>query len=124
VAAVSKENGSESWGYINKNGEVAIEIKKELALPFSDGLAPVEPFMAMDEGWAYIDTSGTKVLDQEWEFAEPFHGPLARVALTKGGTGMGHRGGALNVSVGDARFAYINRSGEVVWKQDEPSDSE
>lgn len=104
------------WGYINRDGAVEMKIDKELTLPFSEGLGSRKT----SSGWQYIKPSGETVITGDWVLAEPFHGKLARVTLSAmGGPGKGHAGGAFWVTVDEesARYAYINRSGEIVWKE-------
>lgn len=63
------------WGYIRKDGKMAIPFKYENALDFSEGLAPV---MIMNK-WGYIDDKGELVIPFKFVKAESFENGLASV---------------------------------------------
>ena len=63
------------WGYIKKDGEMAIPFKYENALDFSEGLAPV---MLMNK-WGYIDDGGNTIIPFKYAKAQPFEKGLAAV---------------------------------------------
>ncbi len=46
------------WGYIDKAGEIAIELQFDFALVFSEGLAVV----MVDGKWGYVDKTGKTVI--------------------------------------------------------------
>lgn len=47
------------YGYLDKQGNVAIDYIYDSAYSFQDGLAPVKK----DGKWSYIDTNGNSVMD-------------------------------------------------------------
>ncbi|CAM4359248.1 WG repeat-containing protein [Kerstersia similis] len=78
------------WGYIDAQGELAIEPRYEDARPFRHGLAAVR-----ENGlWGYIDKSGQWALPPQWEQAGDFS--LAGVAVVRenGRTGLIDTAGA------------------------------
>lgn len=56
------------WGYIDKNGNIAIEPQYEDAKPFNNGYAPVK----INGMWGYIDNSGSVVIEAAFEDAGNF----------------------------------------------------
>ncbi|MDR1556845.1 MAG: WG repeat-containing protein [Tannerellaceae bacterium] len=80
------------WGYLNKEGRLAIECKYASAQPFSEGLAAV----LLSEYWYYIDTNGeTRVRPDDKRgiyWAMGFHEGRAAV-LYKNGMGYIDRNG-------------------------------
>ncbi len=67
LAAV-KDHVRSSWGYINKVGKTVIPAQFESALPFNNGLAPVEK----DGEWRYIREDGTEAFVTQFHRAYPF----------------------------------------------------
>lgn len=67
------------WGYIDANGNIAIEPQYAQALDFSEGYAWVEPFggLNVDNNIVLIDTEGNVVFDTGY--------PYARVTPVKNG---------------------------------------
>ena len=72
LAAVKKDG---KWGYIDKQGNLVIEYKYEIAESFSEELALVYT----DKKYGYIDTKGNTVIDFKYESANSFSGGLATV---------------------------------------------
>ncbi|MEM7036893.1 MAG: WG repeat-containing protein [Bacteroidota bacterium] len=78
------------YGYMNKNGELAIPLKYAQAQDFSEGFALVNlPSGKIEEGnvwvgdekkWHFIRTDGSPAFDQYWEFARSFNEGRARVS--------------------------------------------
>lgn len=79
------------WGYINIDGELAIETKYDYAYEFSEGLAVVK----VGEKYGYINESGEYIATPQFDNATRFLDGLARVEL------------------GD-KFGYINKEGKYV----------
>lgn len=52
----------QKWGYIDKNGKIKLDIKYFFALPFSEGLACVSPFLDFNYLYTYINTNGEFVI--------------------------------------------------------------
>ncbi len=64
------------WGFIRKDGKIAIPYKYEDACPFSEGLAAV----MMYNRWGYINTNDESVIPFKYVQAEPFKNGLAAVS--------------------------------------------
>lgn len=91
LAAVS--NGS-SFGYIDHSGKFVIQPEYELALPFSEGVAPVQ---TKEGKWGFIDAQGDLIINPVYDLAFPFSDGLAPVKLGKS-------------------WGYVNREGSLVIK--------
>ncbi|MBP5328087.1 MAG: WG repeat-containing protein [Bacteroidales bacterium] len=72
LAAVKVKN---RWGFIDKNGNIAIEPKYNDAFGFSEGLAAVE----IDKKYGFIDRNGNMVIDPMFNFVIAFSEGLASV---------------------------------------------
>lgn len=81
-----------TYGFINKSGQVVIDIKYEDASRFSEGLAPVR----LEGKWGYIDLEGRTVIPFKFSGAESFNDGIATV---NGGNNR------------------INRNGEIIWTE-------
>lgn len=81
------------WGYVGKDGKLAIRAHFINALPFSDGLAGVQ---LIGGKWGFINTKGSMVINPQFDGAGPFFNGLAQV------------------SIGPAA-AYIDTKGKYVW---------
>lgn len=79
IAVKLKEGGK--WGYLDREGRLAIPERFTRAKDFSEGLAPA----ANDSGYGYIDTVGNWVIPPQFKDAGLFSGGLAQVAGPKGG---------------------------------------
>jgi hypothetical protein len=82
---------SQLWGYIDRDGDLAIPFQYDLAEPFIEGLAIVR----YRGSSGFIDLSGKWVIPPVFEGLGPFAGDLAPAK----------RGG---------KYGYINRSGQFV----------
>ena len=86
------------YGFIDRDGQIAIPFEFADARGFSDGVAPVMKGAA----WGYIDQTGKFVYEPQFEFALPFREGLARI----------QSGG---------KFGFIDRRFQVVipprWKE-------
>jgi len=68
------------YGFVDKQGQVAIPYQYEVAAPFKDGLA-----VAKKNGkWGYIDKTGKTVLPFKYEGASDFSDGVAAVETTVG----------------------------------------
>jgi hypothetical protein len=56
----------EKYGYINKNGEIVIELKYDDAMNFNSGFA----YVKVDQTWGMIDSSGIEVIKPIFEEIE------------------------------------------------------
>lgn len=82
------------YGFINKQGKMAIAPRFTAARAFTNNLAAV----ADDDGlWGYIDTSGNWVIEPRFERAEDFGSA-----------------GVAAVRLPDKRYALVDRSGRIV----------
>ena len=101
----------DKWGYIDRNGKIAINPQFGEAELFSQGLAAVK----VKDKWGYIDRSGTLMVVPQFEFADGFKGGLAAVAVYQWGLDW---------------IGWIDRTGKYVWSPsilkvpDEPSDDQ
>lgn len=82
-----------TYGYINKSGEIVIPAKFSDADPFKKGLAAVAMGNLQNWKWGYINTAGKMVIDFRFSYAGQFSEGLASVGLSskcgyidKGGT--------------------------------------
>ncbi len=80
--------GKGKWGYMDRNGKLAIPDNYELVGHFSEGLAPVK----LNGRWGYIDRNNTMAIPAQYHGAAPFSEKLAAV----------YRGG---------HYIYINKKG-------------
>jgi len=92
-----KENLS---GYMDRNGQISIEMKIIKGMPFQDGLAQV--FLSKDgkRGWGFINVKGDIVIEPRYISSEPFSQGVAAVAIRD--------------DDGNKKWGYINTSGEYV----------
>jgi hypothetical protein len=95
--AHAKKNGK--WGFLDKKGKPAIEMKFESASAFSEGFAAVKA----DSLWGYIDKKGKWTITPRFTSADPFRGGLAYVNLGK-------------------RWGYIDKTGKIIWRSSELSE--
>jgi hypothetical protein len=63
------------YTFVDSTGRVISDLRFDSALPFSEGLAPVQ----MGKLWGYLDTSGQLVISPKFEKAEPFSNGLGLV---------------------------------------------
>lgn len=75
---------SSLFGYLDRQGRVAIKQQFTMAEPFSDGLAVVGLPNGDDELYGYIDTSGKMVLPAIYTAASPFVAGFGVVTTTDG----------------------------------------
>jgi hypothetical protein len=100
------------WGYINRNGEIAIKPKFIMASPFSEGLACVKKgkygilsdglnltgmTSYAEEKYGYIDKTGNFIIRPRYEYAENFSEDLAVVKVS-------------------GKYGYISKTGEMIIK--------
>src|SRR5262245_22314347 len=98
--------------YLNKEGETGVIGHLSVGKPYSEGLALVEDFAK----WFFVDREGQTVIDlrpggqrfqmfgDRYEPASSFSEGLALVGIIRDGTS------------GYSRFAYMNRTGQMVFK--------
>lgn len=79
------------YGYIDKQGNMAIGPQFKKARSFSEGLAAVK----IDDKWGYISQSGNLVIGPRFEWAHSFSEGLAKVAI-------------------DRNYGFIDKTGEIV----------
>ena len=93
----NQDDGTIFYGYIDRNGEIAIPLQYQYAQPFSEGLAMVQT----GEGTGFINTSGEMVIPPVYEDAKSFSEGLACVTKAEN-------------EFGPKRAGFINRQGELV----------
>ena len=79
-------------GYVNKAGEVAIDIQYDITSPFEQERACVQ----VDERWGYIDLKGQYIVEPRYESAQTFSEGLAGVK-ENGSWGYIDRGGRMAI---------------------------
>jgi hypothetical protein len=88
------------YGYIDRQGNLAIPYRFHLGQHFAEGRAVIrEPG---SDTYGYIDEAGEIAIEPVFRSAESFCGPLARVTVGE--------------SFESSRDGYINRQGEYVWE--------
>ncbi len=82
LARVYYENaeGITKYGFINKNGKLAVPLKYERAGSFSHGLAMV----SQNDKFGFIDTTGKLAIPLIWDYASDFSDGVALVIKGKG----------------------------------------
>lgn len=100
------------WGYIDSLGNFIISPQFDVALPFSEGLAPVGLKVGMSYGipdckWGYIDLSGQLVIDYQFNWIEKFENgqAIASIPDNRGLVGRYH-----------GKHGVINKKGAFVIK--------
>jgi hypothetical protein len=99
LAAVQSEG---HWSFIDKSGAVAAEFPAGIAFaePLSDGLSLVSADRDQPgRKVGYVDRTGHWAIKPSWDDAEPFHEGLAYVGIWK-----------------DAKVAYIDHRGKLIWE--------
>jgi hypothetical protein len=69
------------WGYINVQGEIAIEPIYENAMPFSQGLAAVLQSTKDGYKWGFIDTNGKMVINPIYDKVSNFDNGYSTVYI-------------------------------------------
>lgn len=119
-------------GYLNSEGNIAIQPQFQVASAFSEGLACV----CQNELFGFIDTHGEWVIPPRFQYANDFSDGLAGVSLGENRWCFidrnrleaipakfswvygGFRHGLAEVAF-DGKRGYINKKGEWVWKPSE-----
>jgi hypothetical protein len=134
-----KRQDENAWGYLDRNGDVAIEPAFSEAYPFSEGLAAVNTSFASSssESWGYVDRDGNLAVEPQYHGARRFSEGLAPVLIggfVSGQWGYIDASGTMEIeprfdeglpfSEGlaavdtlqgfDNSYGYINRNGELV----------
>lgn len=89
------------WGYIDTEGDIAIDPRYDYAWEFVDGYTVVRYGDRETGQRLYINTEGDLLNRARYGWAYVFDGPLAHIARGPFSTG---------------EFGYINRDGEVIWE--------
>ena len=128
LAAVQLKNGEwgKEWGFIDRHGNWVIQPAFACAAPFSEGLAVVG--VRDEQGhwlYGYIDKTGATVIKPQYSEAGSFVGKLALVtigmteeqALVKGlEAGKPEAEIEKGLEKFKQKYAYIDRTGNVVWQ--------
>ena len=97
----SDQSDVSNSGYIDRKGNIVLEIEMVEGYPFSEDLAQIQVFVnEEDVKWGYINQEGTMVIDPIYENSEAFTEGMAAVAIRD--------------SEGNKKWGYINQSGEFV----------
>jgi hypothetical protein len=91
------------WGYIDSTGALKIQPQFDGGGPFSEGLAAVGVNENGVTKCGYIDETGDWVIQPQFDNARPFSGGVARVGRT-------------DPAVGGVVWAYIDKTGKVIWQ--------
>ncbi len=118
MAAVEVEQ-SNQWGFIARDGTLAIPGPYLQVQPFSEGLAAVTPGRNTPMKWGYIDRLGVMVIQPRFLEARSFTDGLASVLIPlDDGSSKAEQTAANSDSLASpqGRFAYIDKEGRVVIK--------
>lgn len=91
------------WMWVNRSGEVTADFPAGIAFaePLSEGLSLVTADRdGGDRGFGYVDRNGKWAVQPIWDEAEPFKDGVARVGRWR-----------------DNKVVYINRTGDIVWRE-------
>jgi hypothetical protein len=85
-AGTDYTHGQSKWGYLDKQGNWAIQPQFDIGDDFSEDLAAVSGHLQGREGeyWGYIDKSGKIVIPLKFDRALPFAAGLAKVKTSDG----------------------------------------
>lgn len=109
LVRMRNEHGGE--GFLDTNGNIAIEPVWSSVEAFSEGLAAVEQRDNYQRGcehyncWGYLDRAGRVIIEPQFSSAGPFRGGLAWVTIA-----IPRRDYSATYKQG-----YVNRRGEFVW---------
>lgn len=78
---LARVNIKNKWGYINEQGEVAIDTVYEFARDFHDGFAAVKIKSIFGTRWGYINKEGEIVITPKYDEAGEFSNGVAYVKL-------------------------------------------
>jgi hypothetical protein len=81
------------WGYIGKDGKLAVTARFAAAQPFNEGLAAVQ---TLESKWGYINPKGSMVITPKFDSAMPFYSGMAEVSIAD-------------------TMGYIDPTGKYVW---------
>ena len=97
------ESPGGKWGFIDAGGHFVANPVYEDAKGFSEGIGAVK------QGglWAYVDASFNRITGFEFRWVDYFEGGIAKVQL-----------GPIHNDY-DRRYAYLDKSGEVIWIEPE-----
>jgi hypothetical protein len=83
------------WGYVGKDGKLAITAKYAAANPFQEGLGPVQ---VLGTGkWGYVNAKGSMTILPKFDAAGPFFNGMAQVMIGE-------------------KMAYIDPAGKYIWE--------
>jgi hypothetical protein len=106
------EIGSNTWGFIDRDGSLVIPPVYKAVRNFSEGLAAVSTNPGVYGPWSYIDRSGETVLEPRFLSAGSFHEGLAGVFLSS----EDEKAPAEKAPSGPLRgkWGFIDKTGRVV----------
>jgi hypothetical protein len=91
------------WGFVDREGRIAIPAKFYEATDFSEGLAVVR--LSEKHKVGYINKKGELVIPDQFDWAKDFHGGLAEVKLSKDKYGFIDKSGKVALSAKQWRDA-------------------
>lgn len=80
AVAIGHQSGT-LWGFISRDGRLAIESKFVEVHPFSEGLAAVSPRTESFQKWGFVDRTGEMVIQSQFLQALDFHDGKAAVLV-------------------------------------------
>lgn len=146
AVAIGDKTGTR-WGFISRDGKLAIESEFFEVHPFSEDLAAVSPKTTSLPKWGFVDKNGDMVIEAKFLGALDFHEGVAAVLvlsdddeatspIAKWGfvdktgeliieprffSAMSFQNGLARVQDNPWSHGYINVAGEYVWRLDEPT---
>lgn len=112
---MAKFKQGDKYGFLDREGHVAIPAKHDDAWFFSEGMVAVK----LGERWGFLDKTGKEVIPFRYADAEPFFDGLAGVHI--GGSVRGRfdsDGETIRYVMDGGRGGYIDRAGRVVIEPD------
>ncbi|RYM32900.1 WG repeat-containing protein [Brumimicrobium glaciale] len=101
------ENSEWKHGYMDRQGNLIIEYKYDMAYDFSEGLASVYLIGKKTDYYGFVDEKGNEIIPLKYEFAESFSEGLCLARLNR-------------------KFGFLNKIGETIigFKFDEAASFE
>lgn len=95
-----REDTTLSSGYMDRNGEIILELPIVKGMPFSEDYAQVFMWHNDVRGWGYVDHEGNMAIEPQFIGSEPFSEGVAAVAIRD--------------EEGNKKWGYIDETGEFV----------
>ncbi|MEX2139828.1 MAG: WG repeat-containing protein [Pirellulales bacterium] len=112
MAAVEVERSNQwEWGFINREGKLAVPGPFFKVMSFSEGLAAVKRTREMDDTWGYIDRAGSFVIRERFFKVTSFAEGLAAVLLPLDKPGATD-GQSAKSGLPRVKWGYIDQQGQ------------